>query len=660
MYLMVGPCCFADDLERVAAVVESNCLDCHDSATREAGIDLTQALIPAQVNHEGISERAKLWDKINRVVARGQMPPEDAGVLEGDDRELLLHWYRDRFVLREGKTHIGPSPLRRITRYELGNILSDLLLTEPEGEVEGIHGNVLAKRVNVSKVPSDLPGVSGFSNDATRLQTLRPPLREISAVVHDTLQDLNHDEKRFNAVFGGMLLPISETNDAANQQDLYEVDLLDHLQSFILRACRCGPERANELARFYRDEYRMLGDLTPSPRQRFLRVIEMILISPDFLYRFEQSSGQKEPYPVRPLELATRLSFFLWSTIPDKELMEEAQSGQLLEEQELIRQIQRMLHSPRRLALTEAFAAQWLGFQEILDNDEYLVDEKWNRSAYDEAFFFFDEMIRANRSILDLVDSEWLYISDSKLRANADQYTRIEDGAIEYQYSEVIANKAWEKAVGIRGYRPPVLVRTSDERVGGLLTSPAVMRLTASKNRTSPIRRGVWVLDTLIGRQMEPPADVPPLDEALEQFTAIENPTVLQILSQHVSRSECVSCHKSIDPLGIGLENYSPLGEWRTMYLDKKRVESAGVMPNGINFESPKQMKRLMLELYGDEIATNFVRRLLAYAIGRPLEAFDQITVDKIMRQVRADSYRINTAIEQVVISEPFLCRQDD
>ena len=185
------------------------------------------------------------------------------------------------------------------------------------------------------------------------------------------------------------------------------------------------------------------------------------------------------------------------------------------------------------------------------------------------------------------------------------------------------------------------------------------MRLTASKSRTSPIRRGVWVLNTVIGRTLEPPPNVPSLEEAREALTLKENPSVAEVIQQHVSRPECVSCHKAIDPLGLGLENFDPTGMWRTHYPDKAAVVSAGIMPNGKPFNTPREMKSLLLDLYRDEISENFVRQLFAYALGRKVEPFDRVALESIVSKVKADGYKGNTAIEQIVLSQQFRCRQD-
>ena len=179
------------------------------------------------------------------------------------------------------------------------------------------------------------------------------------------------------------------------------------------------------------------------------------------------------------------------------------------------------------------------------------------------------------------------------------------------------------------------------------------------RDSTSPIRRGVWVLNTLIGKSMEAPEDVPSIEEAREALNIKRNPTVAELLKQHVSKAVCHACHKEIDPLGLGLENFAQFGEWRTNYPDMTPVVASGEMPNGKAFKSPREMKTLLLESYGDDIAKNFARQLFAYALGRQLQPYDRLSLDQIISVAKQDGYKTNAIIEQIVLSKQFRYRQD-
>ncbi len=639
-------CVSAASFTDAATVIKSRCLSCHDSDTREAGIDLTPLL---QKENSSYGEHTRLWIKVEKMVAGGDMPPADEGTLEVPEKEAITKWFHESFVLRNGKSHIGPTPLRRLTRYELENTLEDVLTIKLKPPYrDTITGRIERSRI-ASLVPSDIPGESGFDNDAHRMESLKPPIKEISEAVHHALEVFSNDSAATQAVLGQAEVPKKATEDEIRQ----------FISALLLRACRCDRERVQELADVYCGLYQKHMQVSQDSSRSLLHVFEMILVSPEFLYRLEDSRNQDTPYPVSGMELATRLSYFLWSTAPDDELLQLGQDGSLLKDDVLKSQVARMLNSPRRLSLAENFAGQWLGFDDLLSNSEYFKDERWNRETYDEVLFFFDELIKSDRSILDLVQSDWIYRRASALNARRHGYVRMEPESVENRYADVLSGRESRSENKRLRYDPPVLVKAKNDREGGLITSAAIMRLTASKSRTSPIRRGVWLLNTVIGKTLEPPPNVPSLEEAREALTLKENPSVAEVIQQHVSRPECIACHKAIDPLGLGLENFAPTGEWRTLYPDKAPVVSAGIMPNGKTFSTPREMKSLLIDIYKDDIAENFVRQLFAYALGRKVEPFDRASLESIVSKVKEDGYKVNTAIEQIVLSQQFRYRQD-
>ena len=633
---------FAD----AARVIESRCLSCHDHDTREAGIDLSPLL---RKGNSSSGEYTGLWIKVEKMVGSGKMPPADEGVLKVPEKEAIKQWFHESFVLRKGKSHIGPTPLRRLTRYELENTLEDVLSIKLRPPYRDTISGRIEKSKITSLVTSDIPGESGFDNDAYRMELLKPPLKEISEAVHYALGIFSTSPTATQAVLDREELPNNAIKSEVRQM----------ISAFLLRTCRCGRMRMQELEDAYCGLYQKHVQVSQNCRKSLLHVFEMILVSPEFLYRLEESRNQDTPYPVTGVELATRLSYFLWSTAPDDELRQHGQDGSLLKEHVLQSQVARMLNSPRRLSLSENFAGQWLGFDDLLSNSEYFMDERWNRETYDEVLFFFDELIRSDRSILDMVQSDWIYRRASALNSQRQSYVRIDPESVKNAYADVLSGRHSKSENKRLRYDPPVLVKARDDQEGGVITSPAIMRLTASKSRTSPIRRGVWILNTVIGRTLEPPPDVPSLEEARETLKLKENPSVAEVIQQHVSRSECVSCHKAIDPLGLGLENFAPTGAWRMHYPDNTPIVAAGIMPNGKTFNTPREMKLLLLDIYKEDVASNFVKQMLAYALGRKTEPFDRLSLESILSKVKEDGYRVNTVIEQIVLSQQFRCRQD-
>ena len=629
----------------VAEVIHTRCMSCHDSETREGEIDLTPLL---QKNNSSYGKYTNLWIKLENKVTRGEMPPPGEDPLKPSEKESIKNWFQKSFVLRKGKAHIGRTPLRRLTRYEFENTLEDVLSIK----LKIPYRDAITDRIDVSQiesiVPADIPGESGFDNDALYMEQLKPPLNDLANAVHYALSEFSKDSIARKAVLGRADIPA----------DASAVEIQQIISKFLLRAYRGKREQLQEYTKVYYNLYQKHVEISKDCNVSLRHVFEMILVSPEFLYRFEESKNLDTPYPVAGLELATRLSYFLWSTAPDEELLRLGRDGSLLQDEVLRSQVARMLNSRKRLAISENFAGQWLGFDDLLSNREYLSSERWNRETYDEVLFFVDELIKSDKSFLELIHSDWIYKRSSALSSSRHGYQVIDPETVQNLYADIFSSRQSTTQNERARYDPPVLVKTQNDREGGIITSPAIMRLTASKDRTSPIRRGVWVLSTIIGQDLEPPPNVPSLEEA-RALQVKENPSVAELIKQHVSKSECIICHKSIDPLGLGLENFAPTGEWRTHYPDQTPVQSAGVMPNGKTFKTPREMKLLLLEIYQDDIASNFVEQMFAYALGRKSEPFDRVSLQQILRAVQEDGYKINTVIEQIVLSKQFRYRQD-
>lgn len=629
----------------VAEVIHTRCMSCHDSETREGEIDLTPLL---QKNNSSYGKYTNLWIKLENKVTRGEMPPPGEDPLKPSEKESIKNWFQKSFVLRKGKAHIGRTPLRRLTRYEFENTLEDVLSIK----LKIPYRDAITDRIDVSQiesiVPADIPGESGFDNDALYMEQLKPPLNDLANAVHYALSEFSKDSIARKAVLGRADIPA----------DASAVEIQQIISKFLLRAYRGKREQLQEYTKVYYNLYQKHVEISKDCNVSLRHVFEMILVSPEFLYRFEESKNLDTPYPVAGLELATRLSYFLWSTAPDEELLRLGRDGSLLQDEVLRSQVARMLNSRKRLAISENFAGQWLGFDDLLSNREYLSSERWNRETYDEVLFFVDELIKSDKSFLELIHSDWIYKRSSALSSDRHGYQVVDPETGQTLYADIFSSRQSTTQNERARYDPPVLVKTQNDREGGIITSPAIMRLTASKDRTSPIRRGVWVLSTIIGQDLEPPPNVPSLEEA-RALQVKENPSVAELIKQHVSKSECIICHKSIDPLGLGLENFAPTGEWRTHYPDQTPVQSAGVMPNGKTFKTPREMKLLLLEIYQDDIASNFVEQMFAYALGRKSEPFDRVSLQQILRAVQEDGYKINTVIEQIVLSKQFRYRQD-
>lgn len=364
--------------------------------------------------------------------------------------------------------------------------------------------------------------------------------------------------------------------------------------------------------------------------------IRDILLTPDFLFRLEFDRKEGSAGTAQPLtdfELASRLSFFLWSSIPDDQLLNVASSGQLRDPKVLEREVRRMLADRRSAVLMDNFASQWLGLRALTETapDKTLFPEfdAALASAFQtETRLFVSSLIRENRSVLDLLHAKYTYL-DERLAGH----------------------------YGIKGVKGPgfrrVSLETNAER-GGLLSHGSILLLTSHSTRTSPVLRGKWILDNLLNSPpAAPPADVPPLDESPSNGRKL---TAREQVERHRANPSCASCHDRIDPLGFSLENYDVIGRWRDRD-EGGPINASGKLVNGSEFSGPQGLKKMMRERSGEFVGAT-TDRLMTYALGRELDARDQPTVRDVMRQTEANGYRFHDLILAIVKSTPFEMRQ--
>jgi mono/diheme cytochrome c family protein len=330
------------------------------------------------------------------------------------------------------------------------------------------------------------------------------------------------------------------------------------------------------------------------------------------------------------LELATRLSFFLWSQGPDEELVDRAARGKLQDPKVLAAEVQRMLRDPRASALVDNFAFQWLNVARMgafqVDPTLYPdFDHNLREALREEIRLFLTDTLRADRSVLDLIASDTTFVNERLAR--------------HYGLRDVIGDR----------FRP---VKLADANRHGLLGKGALLMATSYGNRTSPVLRGAWVMDTLFGT---PPAAPPP---GVEQFPEHEpgkqQPTVRERLEQHRQQKSCNACHGVIDPLGFALENYDVIGAWRDVDLDAKQdIDARGQLASGVEVNGPAQLARAILAR-PEMFVQAFTERLMTYALGRPLRAEDMPAVRRIVREAAAKNYRLETLVQGIVASDAF------
>jgi len=399
------------------------------------------------------------------------------------------------------------------------------------------------------------------------------------------------------------------------------------LSRFATRAYR-RPVTSREV-----DRLLVLFDKAKKDGDRFENAIKLamyrVLVSPNFLFRVEQDPvgvANGKAYPVSDFALASRLSYFLWSSMPDDELFKLAEKGQL--RANLEPQLKRMIADARSSAFVENFAGQWLTLRSLanITPDPKVFpnfDDGLRSSMVRESELFFDAILREDRSILDFIDADFSFLNERL--------------ANHYGIDSI-------KGANFRRVKMP-------ESRGGILTQASILTLTSYPARTSPVQRGKWVMEQILGTPPpEPPADVP----ALEDNKKLEG-SLRQRMEQHRINPSCAVCHNRMDPLGFAFENYDAIGRWREKD-DGFKIDPAGVLPDGKKFNGPKELKTI-LRSKKDLFARSLSEKVLTYALGRGLEYYDRCAVDKIVESLNKNDFRFSTMLLEVVNSEPFLMR---
>lgn len=390
------------------------------------------------------------------------------------------------------------------------------------------------------------------------------------------------------------------------------------------------PPRSEEIGRLTDlfNQSRRSGETYESGVQLALKAM---LISPHFLFKMEADPGYNFNAPVRKLsdyELATRLSYFLHSTMPDEELYELAKSGRLQMDGNLEKQVQRMLKSQRVNQLVDQFGMQWLQLRNLqnigFDRKRFpTFDGGLRRDFMNETRQFLSYIIREDRSVLELLDADYTFVNDN------------------------LAKHYGIKDVQGRQFRKVSVDKGSGR--GGLITQASILAVTSNPTRTSPVKRGRWILEQILGT---PPPAPPPNVPELKADDAELSGTLRQKMEQHRKDPACANCHAKMDPLGFGLENFDAVGSWRTID-GKDKIDSSGELPSGEKFSGPAELKVILMGRK-KEFVQNLVEKMLIYSLGRGLDSNDQCAVEEISKAVEKDGYKFSRMVIEIVKSEPF------
>ncbi len=592
---------------RVTPFVTTYCLPCHQNRRpTRAGVNFSPAL-----NDPGHAAFTDQWKKGVARVKAHDMPPKGAAQPTEADRQMFIDWLAKVKYL----SHPDPGPfvIRRLTKTEYANTLRDLFGVDPS-IADGLPDEVSGK---------------GYLNSLSPLQLeqyLTIADRVLRRIVAPDGAPPTSLEKR---LFGNPAPPKSNEWAAARTV----------ARALARKAYRRPPAEVEVDVLMSTFDLGRRNNL-PYPKALHL-VLKAVLVSPQFLFITPVRAADTEvpsPQGIIPLDdyqLASRLSYLLWSTMPDDALLSLADAGRLREPAVLKAQAKRLLDDPRSRALFDGFGAQWLSVgglkRQVFDSALFpQMTAAMRQSMYDEVRLFFESVVREDQSVIRFVDSDYTYLN--------------EDVAAIYGLQKSVKGTQMRR------------VRLGDGNRGGVLGMPGILAATSFPNRTSPVRRGVWVLEQVLGDDVPAaPPDVPALDK--QDQSAVANLTLRQRTELHRTNPVCANCHQVLDPIGFGLEKFDAIGRWRDRDSNGQPIDSAGELPGGHRFTGPRDLKAI-LATRTDTVARSLLGKLLAYALGRKLEGYDEIVVDKLMDEIAADGYRMRSLIYGVITSYPFTHRR--
>lgn len=580
------------------------CTRCHDAKKQEGGVDL--ASFP---DDAAATAKRNLWKRGYARVLAGEMPPEDAKQLTPADKAKLSKWLADAGEYLDcdlGRRDPGPPPLRRLTHSEYTLTVADLL-------------NVHLDSRNDLGFPTEDAGDGHFDNQSAGLR-MSPTLMEKYFAAADKITDsLFVNEGAKNRLLKPKPDAKLSERDAAKK-------ILTNLARRAYRRPAADAD-VDRLLAFY-DKARAKGG---SHEDGIRATIKPVLVSPRFLFRVEEDRPGKTPgVAVDDYELATRLSYFLWGTTPDEELLRAADQKQLSDPAGLEKQLARLLKHDRARSLTDALANHWLmmkTFPRARPSQEFFptFHDDLKRPMTQEVRMAVDYLRTADRPITDLLDANYTFV-----------------------------NETLAKHYGIPGVtgRDMRKVELKPEyHRGGLLGMGGILAMTSHTFRTSPTQRGKYVLEVIFGTPPPPPPanagtikDDDPKKKQPRSFR--------EQLAQHATQASCAGCHKKIDPLGFALDNFNAIGEWRVGTKDVP-LDVSGVLPTGEKVDGYAGLKTVLLSRK-DEFTQNAIAKVLEYALGRELDGQDECTVREVHAAMKKADYKFNVMVTEIVKSVPF------
>ena len=587
----------------VRPLLKTYCYKCHGYRNPKGKFNLRKFL-----GEKAVRQNYKLFRELVNKVRTREMPPKKAPQPTEDERRAIAGWYEA--ALGKIDLNIKATPgrvvCRRLNRTEYRNVVRDLLGVDYDTQ-----GNF----------PFDDVGY-GFDNIGDIL-ALPPLLMEKYIAASREIVD-----RAMKAETRDELILLFKPDKEMTERNAARYCL----SRFTSRAFR-RPVTVKELDRLLK-----LFDAAKGHGLEFEEALKFplrtVLISPHFLFRFEQNVSAADKEGVQAIgdfEVASRLSFFIWSSMPDDELFSMAVRNKLGDGDAVAEQALRLLEDGRSSSLAENFAPQWLQIRRLLDaslDPKFDVDEQLRKDMIREAVVFFEHIVNEDRSVLEFIQADYTFVNERLAK----------------HYS----------IPGITGERFQ-RVSIKDGRRGGVLTMAAVLAATSDPDRTSPVKRGKWVLEAIFGTP--PPPPIPGAD-SLKEGPSTAGLSLRKRLEKHRADPACATCHNRMDPIGFGLENFNAAGAWRDTQ-DGKPIDTAATLPDGTRFRGPVELKAVFLKRKARFLRA-LVEKMLTYALGRGMEPPDGPTIEKIAQAVEKKDYRMSSLVAEIVKSYPFRYRQKD
>lgn len=643
-------------------VFQQRCVKCHgENGKAEGKVNLLELKRAGD-----LAARPALIRDLIEVLDSEYMPPEDEPPLAREKRDALVARLRQLLrmaVVSQKQNQPRRTPLRRMNRFQYNNAVQDLfqlsvvvlplperMLREHGGYFQPQTGKMPQKLhagsrplgksqmierrlAGVTPFPQDLRAEHGFDTRGDHL-SLSPLLLESFLRLSRSIVESADFNSKTCGIWPEFFAPPAES-----EQQNTEDAVRRRLRVFLTRAFR-RPVEEDLLDRYTRHVLKQI-EAGNSFTDGMKSAAAAAIASPRFFYLYDQAAAEnnEEPKPLDDFELASRLSFFLWGSIPDQALLDAAAAGQLQRPQVLAQHVERMLRDRRLKRFCDSFPAQWLQLERIIsstpDPDKfpqfYFAKYRASMHMMLEPLLLFETVLIEDLSILKLIDADFSYRSN----------------LLQAWYRNGSQGKAGSPVV-VEFRRVPV----ADRRQGGVITNAAVMTMTSGTNRTKPITRGAWVASVILNDPPEPPpADVPPLAD--EPGTDEKDLTLRERFAMHRRRADCAGCHRRIDPLGFALENYNAAGIWRQNYDNGRTVDASGTLFGKHDFTDVAEFKDALLK-EKDRFTRAFASHLLCFALGREVTVEDSLALDAIVEKSAAADYRIHEVIKQVVLSESF------